>query len=263
MQLQRATETITLGPLSSSVADGASWLGTDEYPPSQSWADELERVLAFAKSRGGFKRCFGDLRGSASQRDSALAELRVAFFLDRNGFRLTEWKPRGADQKEGEYCIGCPSGQDMFVEVKSPGWESELSQAERLAGRTKSPKYINAEARFFDSAKPIRFAVTKAYLKFAADRKNLLVVADDLFMGLDHRPDFSAQRALYASNADPDQTGCFTNSSYERLGGVGIFWARKFENQPIEYGMRLFINPYAVSCALPSDFVHAFRGTAG
>lgn len=263
MQLQRANETVTLGPLSSTVADGSSWLGADEFPSSQLWADELERVLAFASGRGGFERCLGDLRGSASQRDSALAELRVAFYFDRNGFRLTEWKPRGANLKEGEYCIVSPSGQDIFVEVKSPGWEGELLQTERLAGRTALPKYINAEARAVDRAGPIRFAVGKAYSKFAENKKNLLVVADDLFLGLQHRTDIPAHRALYAHDPDPEQAGCFANASYDRLGGVGIFWVCKALDGPVSYEMRLFVNPFASSCSLPSDFVQAFRGTAG
>jgi hypothetical protein len=263
MQFHRVNETVTLGPLGSSVADGSSWLGADEFPSSQSWADELERVLAFAHSRGGFERCLGDLRGSASQRDSALAELRVAFFLDRNGFRLVDWKPRGAGVKEGECSVACPSGHDIFVEVKSPGWESELQQAERLSGRTRLPKYINAEARFIDSAAAIRFAVTKAYPKFAANRKNLLVIADDLFVGFEHRPDFAADRALYARHVEPEKKGYFTDSTYERLGGVGIFWVCKTEGGPVGYDMRLFINSHAASSALPSDFVQAFHGSAG
>jgi hypothetical protein len=45
----------------------------------------------------------------------------------------------------GEYLIDTPEGQHVFVEVKSPGWEGELSDEERTAGRAKQPKYQQEE----------------------------------------------------------------------------------------------------------------------
>ena len=156
MQIRRANETVTLGPLTSAMAEGSACFERDEFPSSQFWADEVERVLAFAESRVGLHRCLGELRGTTSQRDSALAELRVAFFMDRNGFRLSAWKPRGAGLRQGEFCIKCPPDDELFVEVKSPGWESELSQTERLAGRTALPKYQHGEGRWYDPVQPVR-----------------------------------------------------------------------------------------------------------
>lgn len=83
MQIHRSHGLVNLGPLVSAMAEGAAWFGQDEFPSSQVWADETERVLAFIDSRVGLDRCLGDLRASASQRDSALTELRVAFYLRR------------------------------------------------------------------------------------------------------------------------------------------------------------------------------------
>ncbi|PYU95416.1 MAG: hypothetical protein DMG25_04260 [Acidobacteria bacterium] len=55
----------------------------DEFPSSQLWADEVERVLAYTAAAGQFERYLGALRGRKSQFESALLELRVAFFLHK------------------------------------------------------------------------------------------------------------------------------------------------------------------------------------
>src|SRR2546426_4035945 len=90
---------IDLGPLTSRLRDQARWVGQDQFPSSQLWADELEKVLSFSAAQGVFDRYSGDLTASRNQRDSALAELRVAFYLDRNQFRIVEWKPVGLPPK--------------------------------------------------------------------------------------------------------------------------------------------------------------------
>jgi len=197
-----------------------------------------------------------ELTRRASQRDSALSELRVAFFFDRSGFPVSEWRPLAEPPKEVEFAIGCASGDTIFIEVKSPGWEMELSQAERLAGRTKEPKYQNGEGRMFANNEAITFAVDKAYPKFSATHSNLLVVADDLFVSMEHGTEWWADAALY----DPGRGGKFTSTTYERLGGVGCFWWSRKAGQ-MQYEMPLFVNPLVLSsCALPSVFVQAFHG---
>lgn len=109
----------------------------------------------------------------------------MAFYFHRNRFPINCWKPTGRPPKEGEFCIACAcaSGREIFVEVKGPGWESELSSEERLAGRTEKPKYIDGEVHFVSSFEPIVMAVDKAYPKFPDATANLLVIADDLFVG--------------------------------------------------------------------------------
>jgi hypothetical protein len=251
-----AVQGVVLGPLTSTVLDRARWRGQDDFPSSQEWADEVERILSFAHARGQFTRPYlSRLIASVSQRDSALEELRVAFFFDRNSFRVLRWNPIGAKGMEGEFTISGPSLiQEIFVEVKSPGWESELSRQEIEAGRKSVPKYINGEARWFDPAAAIRFAIDKAYPKFRDDQPNLAVIADDLFVSLQHGTDLSAWRALYGRD------GVFTNSDYENLEGVGIFWTVNNDRE-IWYRMRLFLNPNArAAVRLPEDFRKAFTG---
>jgi hypothetical protein len=230
----------------------------DQFPSSQLWADEIERVLSYAHAQGKFDEYLGALRGNASQRDSAIAELRVAFYFHRNQHPVIQWKPIGADGNEGEYLIRAPGPENVFVEVKAPGWEGELSEQERKAGRAKQEKHINAEARAIAPWERIQFSIDKAYKKFLPATKNLLVVADDLFVGLQHGTDLQASMALYSKHHD----GRFTDRRCERLGGVGLFWVEN-DGKEIWYEMRLFLNPHCLaSVALPETFVQAFHGIA-
>jgi hypothetical protein len=66
---------VKFGVLTSTIMDRADWRG-DEFPSSQLWADEVERVLSFANSQEQFGRYLPDLRGRRSQLDSALAEFK-------------------------------------------------------------------------------------------------------------------------------------------------------------------------------------------
>jgi hypothetical protein len=192
---------IVFGPLTSTVLDRARWRGEDEFPSNQAWADEVERVFSYAHAKGRFTVPYlSRLIGGRNQRDSALEELRVAFFFHRNSFRVTEWEPVGAGGREGEFMISGPSSiGKIFVEVKSPGWEFELTLQERGARRPPRPKLIIGEARSYDPQAAIRFAVQKAYPKFKPDQPNLLVIADDLFVSLEHGTDMAASRALYSA----------------------------------------------------------------
>lgn len=122
---------VRIGTLVSSVMDGAQWRGRNAFPSSQLWADEVERVLSFTVARGQFDMYLPRLRGRWKEFASALAELRVAFYLDRNQFRVTGWEPIGAQGTKGEFLVTGPSRISTFLEVKSPGWEGELSDEEK------------------------------------------------------------------------------------------------------------------------------------
>ena len=247
---------VEFGVLTSTMMDLADWRGKDEFPSSQLWADEIERVFSFAHSQEQFGRYLPVLRSPISQRDSALAELRVAFYFHRNQFRVTAWNPIGANRNEGEFFVSGPSGTNVFVEVKSPGWEGELSDAERASGRTRKPKYLHAEARAIAPWERIQFAVNKAYKKFSSYTPNLLVIADNLFVSLQHGTELHVGQALYGKR----DGGCFTDSSYENIGGVGIFWVEQNDRE-IWYEMKLFLNPYvSLQVTLPSDMQLAFHG---
>ena len=246
---------VRLGPLTLSVLNSARWKDEDQYPAFQVYADECETLLEFARAQGQFDRYLGDLTASRRQRNAASAELRVAYHLDQNGFEVIKWKPVGLAPKEGEFLIRGPAGVETFVEVKGPSWQSELTAEEIKSGRTKQPKDLYLEARSIAPWKAIQFAVEKAYGKLATSVPNLLVIADDLFVSLQHGTEMMVSMALYEKHYQ----GRFTVPDYERLGGAGIFWMEPSGGR-VRYGMKLFLNPFASVSSLPPDLVEAFDG---
>lgn len=246
---------VSLGPLTMTVLNRARWKEQDHYPAYQTFADECEILLEFIQAHGQFDRYFGDLTASGRQRNAALSELRVAYYLSRNGFEIVRWKPVGLAPKEGEFLIRGPAGVEIFVEVKGPSWQSELSDEEKMTGRTKQPKQLDLEARAIAPWRAIQIAVKKAYEKLASGIPNLLVIADDLFVGLQHGTEMMASMALYEQH----YKGCFTVPDYEKLGGTGIFWMDSSKDT-VTYEMRLFLNPLASEPLLPDDLIEIFNG---
>ena len=259
-------EKLKLGPLTSKLLNEAKWKNQDKYPAWQSYADECERLLHFATQRDQWDRFWSKLTAdNTRQRDSALNELRVAFHFEDNSFSIVNWEPIGNQAMEGEFLIQGTSGIQTFVEVKSPGWQGELfrfkspselpeAQQKYALDRKEKPKYIDLEGGPFSPAEGIQFAIKKAYPKFTSNTPNVLVIADDLFVSLEHGTEMRSQIALY------DKDGCFAGPEYEKLGGVGIFWASN-NLEKYWYEMKLFLNPHSLqSTALPEDMRRAFRG---
>lgn len=240
--------TIKLGPLSEKLLTGArsTGHGHDKYPAFQEWADELEQLLEFAVSQNQFER-FGNpiSKGRAHQRDEAVVELRSAFIFSRNGFPVIAWEPPGAGQSKGEYSLSA-DGQSVFVEVKSPGWEAELSPEEIKAGRTKEPKYVQGDGRAVAPWLQTRECVKRAYHKFSDDKPNLLLIADDFHVSLADDLD-QVKIGLFETNpVFGGEAGYFTNAAYERLGGVGLFSAHLMsDKRPVEYSLIVLANPFA------------------
>ncbi|MGO9274449.1 MAG: hypothetical protein ACLQOO_30170 [Terriglobia bacterium] len=236
----------------------ARW--TDAYPAWQKYADELEQLLEFAKAHGQFESYLGPLQSRDRQRASALMELRVARHLERKGFSPTEWSPSGAGGR-GEFVVEGPAGQRVFVEVKRPDWQGEVSPEERQSGRLSQPKRIGVKAGATDGPwKSLASRIDKAYngqKKFRDNVPNLLVVADDLFVSPSLLPDEFAGLALYDHRGT--SPGYFTTKQYEKLGALAIFWLDEDIGKPtVEYHMRLFLNPNALpSTALPLDMQQA------
>jgi len=246
---------VKLGPLGSLVKSEERW--TDEYPAWQQYADEFEELLNWTKAKGRWSSYLGALQGPNSQRDSALMEIRVAKHLESSGFPVVDWKPRGAAANEGEYTVQGQSRQRIFVEVKSPGWEGEVSEVERRAGRLAELKHKDLEARFVAPWERIQFAVDKAYKKFRGDTPNLLIIADDLFISLQHGTELHVGQALYSNLRT--HPGYFTHQRYDKLGGVGIFWIDG-NGANVQYYMRVFLNPNALNeTALSLDMKQRFR----
>jgi len=243
---------VRLGPLISTMASNAAWLSEDEFPSHQRAADEVERVLSFAEVKGQFERFLPQLKGPAMSRNSALAELRVAYYFDRNQFHIVEWEPPGEGLKKGEFAIEGPSHERIFVEIKNPGWRGELREEEVVAGRRNQPKNINGEARFVGSWQNIQQMMDRAYPKFAVNQRNLLVIVDDFFVSLQYGPEWYAGNALYSCTE-----GRFANRNCERLGAAAFFWVETDKS----YDIRLYLNPFALgSTAMPEDFSSAFHG---
>lgn len=203
---------------------------------------ELESLLLFAASQNRVADLVPRLNSKQSQYHEALNELRVAFFLHDNGFAIKQWEPPGLNGKVGEFLIATREDADVFVEVKSPGWESELSDGERKGGRVKQPKYLGsgggAVAPYIGH---IRERVRRSYSKFAPGASSLLVIAGDFFFPLDFTD--TVDLALYDHELKwAKEPGLFTIAKYSNLGGVAIFETDS-EGKAVEYKMRVFGNP--------------------
>ena len=150
----------------------------DKFPAFQSWADDFESILAFLESQGEFDRFRNRL--CARERYGALAEARAGFYFHRNGFQIPRWEPEEVPGVPGDLEIAWPDTEPIFLEVKCPSWQGELSEGERDS-RIKQPKYID-ESRAVDPMERVIYVVGKSLPKFSPTCVNLAVVVDNLFM---------------------------------------------------------------------------------
>ena len=254
----------------------ALWVGKDKYPTCQQYYIELEGLLGFIQAHNRLNSFWPRLAGELPQkRHDALQEIRVGRFLAENGFPIAQWEPRGNGNFIGEYSVQALPSAPVFVEVKSPGWEAQLSQEQRDAGRAEQKKYQNVEGGADDSWRAIRASVQKAYPKFSPSQSNLLVIADDRFMPLATGGNLPAHQALFLpSTALDDEAGYFTTPAFENLGGVALFKQEiqvvlfpEFSEKPLRYEFLLYPNPKArAETALPKKFIETFSwadGSAG
>ena len=245
---------IKLGTYTQCIADGARWLGQDDFPSNQSWADEIEKVLAHVAAQDQFERFLPRLRDqTARHRDSAIAEARVSFFFfKRNSFRIVSWDPEGDKSSVGEMEIQWDDTPKIFVEVKNPNWEGELSPTERLSGRKKRPKYITGETRSHDSIERVLFAIEKSREKFSNDRPNLSAVVPDTFVSL--LTDFGLRDFR---EGDKKRIESFlAEPANDVIGGVFLFEAFKEAGHDVDYQTFFIGNESAKgNCRLPSPVV--------
>jgi hypothetical protein len=251
-------------PLLHEAAQGAQWVGTDEFPSCVTWADEHEAWLRLVKETGALDHYLRRLRGTKEQRDEAFAEMAVAyFFVKVCGMPFMEWEPLGADGKRGEFLVGRPS---TFVEVKSPGWEDEIVKAEgRDTPRLQQPKYIDDDqARATAPWASVRHAVKKAYPKMPDTMPTLLVINDDLSVSLLDWNDVVTEIGLYTPKSPGQVTGYlaedgpFVDARCERLGGVGAFKV-DLPGEHVRYRFAIFENPHALpTVVVPPDVAPGF-----
>ena len=240
---------ITLGPLTTRLKGEASW--GDRYPAWQVYADECERLLQFLQTHNQLDRYWPRLIAKRQQRDEALNEMRVAWFLESLGYSVSDWEPTDAPGFKVEFAVNTGPHQKAFVEVKSPGWESELTEAERKNGRTKPPKYIDMEGRAAGPIQLIQRTVAKAGPKFTGKSPSLIIVSDDCFVNLGDWGWGPLQIAL-TQNSIAWGEGLFCQFRYNHVGAVGLCWL----GQGAQYRSICIANPNAILTAtLPSDMV--------
>jgi hypothetical protein len=254
--------------LSQRLLREARWAGHDSYPTSPQYSVELEGLLGFLQAHDRLDSFWPRLTAPRPQeRDDALQEIRVARFLTTNGFPVAQWEPPGNGRFIGEISVQALPSPPVFVEVKSPGWEGQLSQEQRDAGRAKQEKYQDLQGGADDPWRAIRASVRKAYPKFSPRQPNLLVIADDRFMPLGTWGDLPAQQALFHSSAALDgEAGYFTTRNFENLGGVALFKQEiqenlfpEFSEKPLRYEFLLYPNPMArAETVLPGRFIEIF-----
>lgn len=243
------------------MRQGAAWTVEDPFRLGRHVATGYEGWLRLADERAVLEQLFlPKLRGRKTQRDEALAELGTAYFLEhRCHLPILAWEPPGANGRVGEYLVELPRGQEMFVEVKSPGWEGEVAEelgpGSALARRKRQPKHIHLEGRAYNHTQRVRNVIARAYSKMPDDTPTLLIFFDDLFVSLNDGLDM-VEVALYAKRLiDPRnpaaqyqptwwaEDGCFVGQKYDRIGAVGVLNVVLYD--PFEYNFVLFRNPHA------------------
>jgi hypothetical protein len=247
---------ITDGPLSQRLLRESRCLGQDGYPVSQQYGVELEELLRFVDDQGGLDRFWPRLTSPRiRQFHKTLQEMRVAYFLHCKGFPVTDWEPPAPGNCFGEFSVQVDRGPRVFVEVKSPGWEGEVRQDHRVAGRTLQEKYQGIQGGADASWRLLRGAIQRAYEdKFGPNQPSLFVIADDFFVPLTKS---AATKALFDGTTFWDgETGYFTTSKFENLGGIALFHVPEYPGKPLRYEFLLCPNPLArYECALPRGFV--------
>jgi len=240
----------------------ARWV--DGYPATPEHHAELEDLLRFLQTHSRLDSFWPRLIAPRpAERDDALQEIRVARFLTSRGFPIAQWEPPGRANYLGEFSIEASSPQPVFVEIKSPGWEGQLSQQQRNAGRAQQDKYQDLEGGADDPWRAIRGSIRKAYPKFLHSQPNLLVIADDRFMPLATWGRLPAEQALLSKSAALDgESAYFTTKKFENLGGVALFKAEVEVLRGLRHTFLLFPNPMArAETALPIRFIEALVKT--
>jgi hypothetical protein len=237
-----------LGPIARKLICPDVW--TDGYPGPPAYVEELDVLLKFADEKGCLARFVPTIESRNKQRDEAINELRLAYLLDSLNFPIVRWDPPGLNGKTGEFTLESPEKIRIFTEIKSPGWESELSSAAVKAGRTKEPKYKGLNGGAVGNWRAVHRCISspKTYPKFTDNQSNLLIISDDLFLTLFDSL-FQVEGALYGEKRFYEEDGYFRTNRFENIGGLGVFNA--FSRSPSR-GLEYEFIVYKNSCALPT-----------
>jgi len=212
------------------VFAGSWWCKQRDFPPCDEWKGEIEKHLRFVRDKGWLRSIKCQLQ--SRNYDSFLSEIFAAYFIENTlRFEVTGWNPKMKQGRDVEFVINDRACGQIFCEVKSPGWQGQLTKAEIQTGRAKRAKYSKVgEERYVAPYQHIRQTIRKAYAKFAKSKQNLLVVTDNLFqpMPMDklvtcgpNKMPMNICWALYNTNKELyGGLGCFKTKDYENLGGI-------------------------------------------
>lgn len=228
------------------VFNNPKWQRQDDFPSSDEWKSEIEKWLQFIQSKKQLARYLTRLNiAQKTKRDEALAEISSAYIMEvKLKFPVVDWERKTINDKDVDFIIRDDSS-DIYCEVKSPGWESELEQQERLNGRKDLPKYINAEVHPIAPWQAIRHALCKSYPKFLPNCKNLAIIKDDLFVNILDTP-LNIDIALFEdSGIYNGEKGYFSNKDFENIGGL-LIWDCRLINSRIEYRSKFVPNKNSI-----------------
>jgi hypothetical protein len=234
------------------MANDAKWRRLDEFPSHQRLADELEKLLRFADEIGCFKPLLPRLRGDARDRSAVLGELLSAFYLHRRGFEILGRDPVGKNGKVGDWSIGLRGEPPLFVEVKAPDWEAELSEAERNQGRKALGKYVDLEARSVAPFEVLMDVIGRnASPKLLPNAPNLIVTADNLFVSIVGMPYLEHRFREW-----------FARPEFRNVGGV-LFLRHNESLDPDRILIRFEENVFAdQGNKLPADVIDLLKAQA-
>lgn len=205
------------------VFNNPKWQGKDNFLScGNEWKMEINNWLLYIQEKHQLERYIPRLNDCTNaMRDEALAEIFSAYILEiKFKYSVIQWEEKTINERDVDFVIQNGLGE-IYCEVKSPGWEGELEQNERLSGRKDRPKHMNGEFRDIAPYQAIRHALKKSYPKFLTNCKNLLIIKDDLFISPLDFPshmNMNINKALFADTSE--EKGYFVNNAFENIGGV-------------------------------------------
>jgi hypothetical protein len=249
----KGTGVLRLGAVARKLLNTDKWRG--DYPAWPAYSRELDELLHFANLNGYLGRFIRNLESKDRQRDKALSELRLAYMFRHLKFAIPGWDPPGANGMTGEFMLSWPGEPEVFVEIKSRGWESELTQAQIDAGLTKLLKYDVWKGGAVGNWQAVHACISSpnCYPKFTPQQPNLLVIADDLNVAL-HDSLFQVHQALFGEQRFFGEEGYFNTNRFENIGALGVFNFSS-RGEGVEYEFVVIRNPSALSATrLPQSW---------
>jgi hypothetical protein len=228
------------------LASEAKWVRDGDYQLADCYAQEIEEVLRFLDGNGQLGRFRSRLSDDLRARDAALAEGRAGRVLVQLGCHILRWEPPSLTGKPGDLEVEWPGAPPIFVEVKGPDWQSELSTAELRSPRKAQGKWVDLEARAVSpTASPLDVTQRNALKKFSRTRANLVAIVDDLFVS-----PAQARGVIEGSIRE-----FFLKPEVGVLGGI-LFVTPDYIAGQIRYFINFYENPLASQpCQLPATLV--------